>query len=422
MKKLSKVTLVASVVLATLALSACGGKEKTSSASGEKSEDKKVLTVSIDGPWYEKFVNEVKGDFEKENNVEVKVENKPMTDQLEALPLDGPAGLAADVMMAPFDRVGNLAQQGHLMEVETPSDDRFDEQTLSMAKINGKEYAYPFVVETLVMYYNKDLISEAPTSFSDLEELSKDKRFDFKGEEGKNIGFLANWIDFNQAYGLIAGYGGYVFGDEGTNVKDIGINNEGAIEGIEYISQWYKNTWPQGMKDVKGAGDFKNQSFIKGENAANIAGTWMIGDFKDSGINLGTAAIPTLPNGEKYQPFAGGKGWIASEYSKEPELAQKWLDYVTNDKSAKIFYETTSELPINKQVREDIIKENKDELAVAVYNQFEDLTPMPIVPEMAEVWTGAQTMLFDAVSGNKTAKESADDAVKVIESTIKEKY
>ena len=30
---------------------------------------------------------------------------------------------------------------------------------------------------------------------------------------------------------------------------------------------------------------------------------------------------------------------------------------------------------------------------------------------MAEVWTGAETMMFDAVSGNKSAQQSADDAV-----------
>lgn len=422
MKRFNKKAIWGLLAVSLLALGACGQGDSKGSSDGGSKNGKQTLTVTIDGERYEEFVNKIKGDFEKENNVEIKIKNSPMIDQLEALPLDGPAGLAADVMMAPYDRAGSLGQQGHLLELKVPDDGRYDERTLSMAQLDNKQYAAPFIVETLVLFYNKDLMDKVPESFAGLEELSKDKRFAFKGESGKNVGFLANWIDFNQAYGLIAGYGGYVFGDEGKNVKDIGINNKGAVEGIEYISKWYENVWPQGMKDAKGAGDFKNQSFINGDTAANIAGTWMTGDFKESDVNLGIAPIPTLPNGESYQPFAGGKGWIASAYTKEPELAQKWVDYVTGKENSTTFYEITSELPVNKEVRAAISAEGKDELAVAVYDQFDHLTPMPIVPEMAEVWTGAQTMLFDAVSGNKTAQESADDAVKVIESAIKEKY
>ena len=44
-----------------------------------------------------------------------------MFDQLEALPLDGPAGNAPDVMLAAYDRIGSLAQQGHLLDLK-PAD------------------------------------------------------------------------------------------------------------------------------------------------------------------------------------------------------------------------------------------------------------------------------------------------------------
>lgn len=47
---------------------------------------------------------------------------------------------------------------------------------------------------------------------------------------------------------------------------------------------------------------------------------------------------------------------------------------------------------------------------------------MPNIPQMAEVWTGAETLMFDAASGNKTAEESANDAVDVISENISQKY
>lgn len=407
-------------------LSGCNeSSEPNENGQGSETGDSIVaenLIVSVDGERYVEFINEIKSEFEEEHDVVVEVNNTSMFDQLEAFPLDGPAGIGTDVMMAPYDRAGNLGQQGHLMELELADDGRYDEKSLSMAELNGNQYAAPFVVETVLMFYNLDLIDELPETFEDLEELSRDERFDFEGEEGTNVAFLANWVDFNQAYGLIAGYGGSVFGEEGQNPEDIGINSEGAIEGIEYITEWYQNVWPQGMRDTSSAGDFKNQSFTNGETAANIAGTWMTGDFRDAGINLGITSIPTLPNGEAYQPFAGGKGWIVSEYTEVPDIAQNWINYVTNDQNSQLFYEITSEVPVNNQSREIIIAEGEDELAIAVYDQFDTATPMPIIPEMSEVWLGTQNMLFDAVSGNKTAEEASNDAVEVIRSNIEEKY
>ncbi|MEG0553341.1 MAG: sugar ABC transporter substrate-binding protein, partial [Carnobacterium sp.] len=53
---------------------------------------------------------------------------------------------------------------------------------------------------------------------------------------------------------------------------------------------------------------------------------------------------------------------------------------------------------------------------------YVDADPMPNIPEMAEVWAGAENLMFDAASGNKTPKESADDAVKMITESIEQKY
>ena len=50
-----------------------------------------------------------------------------------------------------------------------------------------KFYGAPAVIESLVMYYNKDLIKEAPKTFGELEELAKDSKYDFAGEAGKTL-------------------------------------------------------------------------------------------------------------------------------------------------------------------------------------------------------------------------------------------
>ncbi|MFO7197048.1 extracellular solute-binding protein, partial [Enterococcus faecium] len=91
------------------------------------SSDEKTLTVSVDAG-YKDYVNKIKGDFEKDNDVKVKVVEKDMFETLEALPLDGPAGTAPDVMMSAFDRIGSLGQQGHLAEVTLGNKADYDEK------------------------------------------------------------------------------------------------------------------------------------------------------------------------------------------------------------------------------------------------------------------------------------------------------
>ncbi len=83
------------------------------------------------------------------------------------------------------------------------------------------------MIEAVVMFYNKDLIDEAPATFSDLEELAKDDRF---AEGDDNVGFLARWTDFLLYVWSISGAWRYVFGDEGTDPSDLGLNNEGSVE------------------------------------------------------------------------------------------------------------------------------------------------------------------------------------------------
>ena len=39
------------------------------------------------------------------------------------------------------------------------------------------------------MYYNKDLVKEAPKTFADLENLAKDSKYAFAGEDGKTSAF-----------------------------------------------------------------------------------------------------------------------------------------------------------------------------------------------------------------------------------------
>ena len=410
---LRSAAVLGTVGFASLLLVACGGKKDDTSASENE------LTVYVDNG-YKAYMEEAAKAFEKESGTKVTIKTGDALGGLDKLSLDNQSGKAPDVMMAPYDRVGGLGNDGQLAEVALNKDSKTDKTTESLVTNGGKVYGAPAIIETLVLYYNKDLIQEAPKTFGELEELAKDSKYDFAGEAGKNTAFLADWTNFYYAYGLLSGNGGYVFGKDGTDPKDVGLNNQGAIDGIEYAKTWYAK-WPKGLQDTKGAANFIQTQFQEGKTAAIIDGPWKASSLKEAKVNYGVATIPTLPNGKAYSAFGGGKAWVIPAGANHPEAAQKFVDFLTTTDQQKALYDKTNEVPANTEAREYAVGKN-DELTTAVVKQFENAQPMPNISEMSTVWDPAATMLFDAVSGKKSAKDAADDAVKLIKETIEQKF
>ena len=415
-KALKSAAVLGTVALASFILAACGSK--ASSTKSSESGDKNV-TVYVEEQ-YKAYMEKAAAAFEKETGSKVTIKTGDQMGGLDNLSLDNQTGKAPDVLMAPYDRVGSLGTDGQLNEVKLSKDSKTDKTTESLVTTEGKTYGAPAVIETLVMYYNKDLISKAPTTFAELEELAKDSKYAFAGEDGKTSAFLADWTNFYYAYGLLAGNGGYVFGDNGKDPKDIGLANEGAIKGIEYAKTWYAK-WPKGMQDTEGAGNLIQSQFQEGKTAAIIDGPWKASALKEAKVNYGVSTIPTLPNGKEYAAFGGGKAWVIPTGAKNPEVAQKFVDFLTSTDQQKAFYDATNEVPANTEAREYAVSK-KDELTDAVVKQFQSAQPMPNISEMSTVWDPAKTMLFDAVSGKKDVKTAADDAVKLIKDTIAQKY
>ena len=418
-KFMKSATVLGTVTLASLLLVACGSKTADKAADSSASGSQEITFYVEDQ--YKAYAEKVAAAYEKESGTKVNIKSGDQLGGLDKLSLDNQSGQAADVMMAPYDRVGSLGTDGQLSEVKLSDGAKTDDTTKSLVTASdGKVYGAPAVIESLVMYYNKDLLKEAPKTFAELEELAKDSKYAFAGEDGKTSAFLADWTNFYYAYGLLSGNGAYVFGDNGKNPKDIGLANEGAIAGINYAKSWYEK-WPKGMQDGTAAGNLIQTSFQEGKTAAIIDGPWKAQAFKDAKVNYGVATIPTLPNGKEYSAFGGGKAWIIPSSTKNLEGAQKFVDYLVSTEQQKAFYEATNEIPANTEARAYAEGKN-DELTTAVIKQFKNAQPMPNISQMSAVWEPAANMLFDAVSGKKDAKTAADDAVTLIKETIKQKF
>ncbi|MBF0779651.1 MULTISPECIES: extracellular solute-binding protein [unclassified Granulicatella] len=405
---------------AVLALAACGRPSQTGTESQQTSKNVGGVVKAYVDEGYKPFLESIKEKFEKEYNVKVDIVTGDALKGSENLPLDNQSGNAPDVMLVPYDHVGKLARSGAITDVSFGQADELDSVTKSAVTIDGKIYAEPAVIESVVMLYNKDLVSKAPTTFADLEAINKEDRFAFANEPGKYTGFLAPFTNYYHTYGLLSGYGSYVFGKQGTDPSDIGVGNAGAVKAMEYQKTFY-NVWPQGIQDVSNVNNFIQSSFLEGKTAVVIDGPWAVAKMKEANINVGAATIPTLPNGEHYKAFAGGKAWIVPTGAKNKDAATKLVSFLANEENSKTLFDKTNEVPANLKARE-YAKSQNNEVVNAVIEQFKYNEPMPSIPEMSEVWGAGETMLLENASGKKSAQQAADDAIKFIKEQIQQKH
>ncbi|WP_044748748.1 extracellular solute-binding protein [Bacillus alveayuensis] len=354
--------------------------------------------------------------FEEKYGIKVEYKEVEMaTKQRDQLRLDGQAGTGPDVITVPHDQIGQLVTEGLIQEIKVEQEvlNRFTESSIQAQMYDGKLYGLPKATETPVFIYNKKLMDKAPETMDELYEFAKGFT------KGEQYGFLALWDNFYFAHGVIGGMGGYVFNNDGGKLdpSNLGLNNDGAVKGTEYIQKWYKEgLFPKGIIGENG-GSAMDGLFNEGKVASVMNGPWAFQAMKDAGIDIGVAPMPKLPNGEPVKTFMGVKGWHVSAFSKHPEWATKLIEFITNEENAKIRFELTQEIPPVKLLIEDpIIANNEGAKAVAIQSQY--AIPMPNIPEMAEVWGPMATALQLVANQKAEPKKALDEAVKTIKTNI----
>lgn len=186
---------------------------------------------------------------------------------------------------------------------------------------------------------------------------------------------------------------------------------------MNYIKKFYADgLFPPGIVGETGANAI-DSLFTEKKAAAVITGPWAFQPYKNAGVNYGVAPLPLLPNGEHPRSLLGVKGYSISTYSKNKELAQKFIEFINQPEYAKVRFQLTGEIPpIAALVDDPLIKDDEKSRAVAIQSGY--AVPMPSVPEMQEVWTPANSALQLSVTGKQDTKAALESAVKVIKMQI----
>ncbi len=423
MKKFFAMLMIAVLTLGVLA--ACGPQRGTDNAGGNSGDEGEgTTTEGVDKPeslkvWVnddenqKEALDQIFKAYEEETGIKVEASGMDMLTQIEALALDAPAGKGPDLFFQPHDRIGDIVLRGLADPVDLGEDvNLYSETAINAVTVDGEVYGVPQVLETYGMFYNKDLVT--PEEISTMEGLMKVAEEQTDAGQDK-FGFLMEATNFYFIYPFFAGNGGYVFNNDGSgfDASDIGLANEGAVQGGELVQSWFDNGYIP--KEING--DIMSGLFTDGKVATVLTGPWNIATYREAlGDKLGTATLPTLENGDVPKSFVGVKTWLMSSYSENQEWAIDLMKFITKYENAMKYYEIAGEMPALQEALDSDEIAN-DELIGAFAEQTQYGEPMPNIPQMQQVWDPMGSALQFIANGDDVG-EVLEEAVQQIEDNI----
>lgn len=396
MKSNLKKYLLSGVMLGAtaLTLAACGSGSGEKKASGSSDKTDVTLWITTDS---KKFYTKVLEDFEKDNpDIHVKVVETEDAKAQENVKKDPSS--AADVFALPHDQLGQLVDSGVIQEIpekyvdEIKSDQ--SETALAGATYKDKVYAFPYGIESQVLYYNKKMLNE--NQVSSYENITKDATF------GANL----KAVDAYKIGPLFMSVGDKLFGDTGEDVKGTDWNNSAGISVLQWIADQKNNS---GFINV---GDDYISQFENEKIATFESGPWD----KEKAIeavgkdNLGIAVYPKITiggNEVQQKAFLGVKLYAVNQApangdSKKIAADYKLASYLSSEavQEAQFKDETRNIIPSNTTIQEADYVTN-DELANAVVTMSgsDYSVVMPKIPEMTNFWTASAAVLSDTYNG-----------------------
>jgi maltose/maltodextrin transport system substrate-binding protein len=367
------------------------------------------LLVWIGGDKGYRGLAEVGKKFEKDLGVPVKVEAPDgLTDKFQA---SAQAGKGPDIVFWAHDRLGEWADSGLLKPLEIKDEFKANFIPMSWEAVthNKQIWGYPVALEAISLIYNKKFVTTPPPA-----QLSEVPVF-AKELQAKNPNVIAIMWDYNTPYfswPFLASGGGYPFKkiDGGYDVNDIGVNNDGAVKGLQAIVGLINaGVMPRGASY-----SVMDQKMNGGELAMMVSGPWAWSNLQKSGIDFDVAPLPGV-DGSPGRPFVGVLAALINRSTPNSDLAIQFIEkyVVTSDGLKTIDADVPIGVPALKTLSDEMAAKNP--LIKTTYENAKNGDVMPNIPQMGKFWSSMATAFQIATNGQASPRTALDDAKKNME-------
>ncbi|MTE18765.1 extracellular solute-binding protein [Streptomyces sp. TRM43335] len=402
--------LVAAIALAA---GACGGSDDgdgKKNAGGELSGTVEFWDTSGDAE--KDFFKKVAEEFEKEHpGVEVKYVNVPFGEASNKFKNAAGGGAGApDVMRTEVAWVADFASLGYLAPLDdtvaVDGKDDFLPQAWGSTQYEGKTYAVPQVIDTLALFYNKELLEKAgvevPKSFEDIENSTG------KFEKEGVTPFYLRGDDPYFVLPFLYGEGGDMLD---ADTKKITIDDEPGVRAFEVMKDLVDSE--AAITDTTDGWENMQKAFKDGKVAMMLNGPWAIEDtlagrqFKGREDNLGVAAVPAGSAGQGSPQ--GGHNYSVYAGSDNLDASYEFVKYMSSAEVQKRTTEELNLLPTRTSVYEE--QTVKDNQMVQFFKPAVDkAVERPWIAQGNSLFEPLRVQLAEVLTGRTTPEDAAKKA------------
>ena len=354
-------------------------------------------------------------------------------DEYSDLENDGPYGYGPDILYPANDSPMKYVYGKHITPIPVERLECYSQVDQNAweayrSTVGGTTYTFgvPINIQTSLMYYREDLLPEdsdkngngTPDMFENWSELYRYSKQIHEADPSK-YGYMKSLDDFYFASGYLFSYGGYIFGENGKDPSDIGLDKAEAYKGAKVLRQLASIMNESCIDNSITLNQYSK--LAKGEYFATMTTPdvrslfldEMSIEYQKEGLtkeeagkkaeeNLQQIPVPKLPksgdlndvSGEmvSMKTMGGINGYAMSSYTQYPNAALAFIDYASSYEMVKRRHEILS----IATCRADLASEG-DDLSKTLFSQLSEskIEIMPSIRETAQIWTPAGTLCKD---------------------------
>jgi raffinose/stachyose/melibiose transport system substrate-binding protein len=351
-----RATVLAAATVGLLLTACTGGASQPSANTGTASDGggktvKYLIEEQEDAEAFKALETHI-GDFEKESGIDVTVSTLPLDTMRTVLQTQLRSGEGPDVFNwgSGPGFGGALAKAGLLMDL-TDQYTANKWQVYDFAKervtFDGKTYGVPGEMETIGIFYNKDLFSKLgitePKTMADLEAAAKKIKADGNGVVPMAVSDKEGW----QGGHLLSMALSSDIGSEGLNSLLNGSKSWNSAEVVSALKVWQDfnkaGYLPKSPTSVDY--DTSTASFYSGEAAMIPTGSWLVAEI-DNNAKFEAGYIP-FPSPDGPGIFTGGlgSGPFVSAGTKNRDAALKFVNFLASPEHGRWTVENLATIP-----------------------------------------------------------------------------
>jgi multiple sugar transport system substrate-binding protein len=273
--------------------------------------------------------------------------------------------------------------------------------------IDSVVYGIPWYVDTRLLFYRKDVFSEAgydhpPRDWEEWYDLSKNIKRLPGGEQHYAILLPTNeWTPF-----VITGLqAGSTLLKDGNRYGD--FSGPGFRSAFAFLMKFYREGLaPSGVTQVSNVYQAIEERFV----AMYITGPWNIAEFRrrlppQLQDRWMTAPLPGRTGAAPGVSLAGGSSLVVSRTSERKAEAWQLVEFLSRPAQQLEFSRVTGDLPAVRGAWNDTVFTNNIYVR-AFYEQLEHVVPTPTIPEWEQIAMKIQQYAEEASIGRVSIDEA----------------